>query len=113
MLQINSLGAITASTSILVADTLFGKAENSRYVGNLSLSKVLYGQSSSIYRKCEGINSEGVIKCTYGLANLLYTYGLYDEALSLFVRVETYYLRVYGIESIQVDISTIKIIIFF
>ena len=93
--QLSHMGPAGAAKSILVADTLLGKADNCRLLGNISLARTLYAQSSWIYRKCQGVDSEGVVKCSFGMGNLLYTLGLYDEANAVFLQVETQWIRFY------------------
>ena len=44
----------------------------------------------------QGVDSEGVVKCSYGMGWLLYALGLYDEANAVFLVVETQWIRFYS-----------------
>lgn len=99
--QLGHLGSTSAAASILIADTLLGKAENCRLLGNIPLARTLYTQSSIIYRKCQGVDAEGVVRCTFGIAQLLYSLGLYDEANSMLLHVESQWIRFYTEDSVE------------
>lgn len=99
--QLTHLGPSSSASNVLVADTLLGKADNCRELGNLALSKALYAQSSRIYRKVQGIDSEGVVKCSFGIGNVLFDLGLYDEANAVYLQVESQWSRFYGEDSVE------------
>jgi tetratricopeptide (TPR) repeat protein len=91
--QLTALGAVQASSSLVVAETLFAKAENCRYLGEIELSKMLYSQSISIFRKQLGGDNEGVLKGLLGLTALLSWQGLYDDAYAMHNRILPHYIN--------------------
>lgn len=100
--QLTSLGAAQASTSLVVAETLFAKAENSRFLGEIELSKMLYNQSISIFRKQLGGDNEGVMKGILGLTALLSWQGLYEESYAMRTRILPVYVKLFTEQSLQV-----------
>jgi len=99
--QVNSLGPMQAATSVVVAETLYAKAMNSRALGEFELSKELFNQSVSIYRKTKGNDSEGVMRGIMGLTDILTYQGLYDDAHSMHSRVLQAFVAQFGDHSLQ------------
>ena len=99
--QVNSLGPGQAATSVVVAETLYAKAMNSRALGEFELSKELFNQCISIYRKTKGNDSEGVMRGILGLTEILTYQGLYDDAHSMHCRVLQTFISQFGDHSLQ------------
>ena len=99
--QVNSLGPGQAATSVVVAETLYAKAMNSRALGEFELSKELFNQCISIYRKTKGNDSEGVMRGILGLTEILTYQGLYDDAHSMHCRVLQTFTSQFGDHSLQ------------
>jgi tetratricopeptide (TPR) repeat protein len=99
--QVLVLGNSIASKSNTVAETLLGKAENTFLLGSLNLSKTLYEQGISIFRKHSETN-KGFIHCLFGIANIFYVQGKYEDALSSHQKVEAKYLKIFGEYSIEI-----------
>ena len=91
--QMTVLGAEQASNSLVIAETLYAKALNCCYLGEMEFSQFLFNQSIVIFRKQQGSDSEGVLKGFLGLTSILSWQGLYEEAYSMHTRVLAVYIQ--------------------